>query len=79
VSSDSYRRFGEAQYPPPNRDQLCVLWACEGRVEGMLAVQGGKGKVKCTLVQALTLCTDLPDLRGSRGIALLSLGHGTRR
>jgi hypothetical protein len=35
-----------------------------------------KGKVKCTLVQALRLCT---GHRGSRGIALPFLDHGTRR
>ena len=36
-------------------------------------------KVKCTLVQALRLCTDRMAHRGSRGIALLFLDHGTRR
>ena len=36
-------------------------------------------KVKCTLVQALRLCTDRTAHRGSRGIALLFLEHGTRR
>jgi len=36
-------------------------------------------KVKCTLVQALRLCTGRTTHRGSRGIALLSLDHGTRR
>ena len=35
--------------------------------------------VKCTLVQALRLCTGRTDHRGSRGIALLFLDHGTRR
>jgi hypothetical protein len=35
--------------------------------------------VKCTLVQALRLCTDRTDHRGSRGIALLCHDHGTRR
>jgi len=36
-------------------------------------------KVNCTLVQALRLCTGRTAHRGSRGIALLFLGHGTRR
>ena len=36
-------------------------------------------KVKCTVVQALRLCTGRTALRGSRGIALLFLDHGTRR
>ena len=38
----------------------------------------GKEKVKCTLVQALRLCTGLTAHRGSSGIALLH-DHGTRR
>jgi len=38
-----------------------------------------KGKAKCTLVQALRLCTGRMAHRGSRGIALLFLDHGTRR
>jgi len=35
-----------------------------------------KVKVKCTLVQALRLCTGRTAHRGSRGIALLFLDHG---
>ena len=38
-----------------------------------------KVKVKCTLVQALRLCTSRTAHRGSRGIALLFHDHGTRR
>jgi len=38
-----------------------------------------KEKVKCALVQALRLCTGRSTHRGSRGIALLFLDHGTRR
>jgi hypothetical protein len=38
-----------------------------------------KGKVKGTLVQALRLCTGRTADRGSRGIALPFLNHGTRR
>ena len=34
---------------------------------------------KCTLVQALRLCTGRTAHRGSRGIALIFLDHGTRR
>jgi hypothetical protein len=37
------------------------------------------GKVKCTLVQALMLCTGRTAHRGSRGITPLFHGHGTRR
>jgi hypothetical protein len=36
-------------------------------------------RVKCTLVQALRLCTGCMAHTGSRGIALLFHGHGTRR
>ena len=35
--------------------------------------------IKCTLVQALRLCTDRTAHTGSRGIALRFLDHGTRR
>ena len=38
-----------------------------------------KVKIKCTLVQTLRLCTGRTAHRGSRGIALLFLDHGTRR
>jgi hypothetical protein len=36
-------------------------------------------KVKCTLVQALRLCTGRTVHRRSRGIALLFYDHGIRR
>jgi len=36
-------------------------------------------KKKCTLVQALRLCTGRTAHRGSRGLALLFLDHGTRK
>ena len=36
-------------------------------------------KMKCTLVQALRLCTGRTAHRGSRGIALLFHDYGTRR
>jgi hypothetical protein len=39
----------------------------------------GKVKVKCTLVQAVRLCTGRTTHRGSRGIVLLFLDHGTRK
>ena len=41
---------------------------------------GCKGKkVKCTLIQALRLCTGRTTHRGSKGITLLFLDHGTRK
>jgi len=36
-------------------------------------------EIKCTLVQALRLCTGRTAQMGSRGIAILFLDHGTRR
>jgi hypothetical protein len=39
----------------------------------------GKVKVKVTRVQALRLCTGRTAHRGSRGIALPFLDHGTER
>ena len=38
-----------------------------------------EGKAKCTLVQAVRLCTGRTAHRWSRGIALLFLDHGIRR
>jgi len=38
-----------------------------------------KVKVKCTLVQALRLCTGRTVYRGSRGTALFFHNHGTKR
>jgi len=45
---------------------------------GLNAHKGGVKKVKCTLVQALRLCTGRTAHSESRGIALLFLDHGTR-
>ena len=42
-------------------------------------MENKKVKVKCIFVQALRLCTGHTAYRGSRGIALLFLDHGTRR
>jgi len=36
-------------------------------------------RIKCTLVEVLRLCTGQTAHRGSRGIALLFLDHGTKR
>jgi len=44
-----------------------------------LAGRDGKKKLKCTLVQALRLCTVRTAHRGSRAVALHFLDHGTRR
>ena len=45
----------------------------------MWCTSGFRKKVKCTRVQALKLCTGRTAHRGSRGIALICLDHGTRR
>ena len=50
-----------------------------GAVSFLACILGVKLKVKCTIVQALRLCTSRTAHRGSRGIALLFLVHGTRR
>ena len=49
------------------------------RVNTVIACLWTKVKrVKCALVQALRLCTGRTAHRGSRGIAILLLDHGTR-
>ena len=45
----------------------------------VLNIRSCKLKVKCTLLQALRLCTGRTAHSGSRGIALLFHGHGARR
>jgi len=54
---------------------LCVLYLSEDEQRLVPYIK----KVKCTLVQALRLCTGCTVHRGSRGIALLFLDHGTTR
>ena len=46
---------------------------------GVFVTMQVKVKVKCTLVQALRLCTGRTAHRGSRGIALPCHDHGTKR
>ena len=55
---------------PPVTPYVCVPW---------IPVWRQVKKVKCTLVQALRLCTSRTSHRGSRGIALPFHDHGTRR
>jgi hypothetical protein len=55
------------------------LWVLLGLIsEKKLSIRC-KVKVKCTLVQALRLCTGRTAPTGSRGIALLFHDYGTRR
>jgi hypothetical protein len=42
-------------------------------------IRYGKGKVKCTHVQALSLCTGCMAHSGSRSIAVLFHDHGSRK
>jgi len=57
--------------------QGCTVAGCQVTVVTKFCMV--KVKVKCTLVQALRLCTGCMAHRGSRGIDLLFLDHGTRR
>jgi hypothetical protein len=58
-----------------------VIYKCGGgpRNVAWRAVGWRPVKVKCTLLQALRLCTGRTARRRSRGIALLIHGHGIRR
>jgi hypothetical protein len=64
------RPYGKV-HPCTGRTVKCTL------VEALRLSTGRT--VKCTVVQALRLCTDRTGYRGSRGIALPFLDHGTRR
>ena len=55
------------------------IYPCHGAVHEKVMVPQLNKKVKCTLVQALRLCTGRTAHRGSRGIALPFHDHGTRR
>jgi hypothetical protein len=58
----------------------CIVWVALNEVYYLKICRIYiKVKVKCTLVQALRLCTGRTANRGSRGIALLFHDHGTRR
>ena len=61
-----------------NISKLFLLWVSKSQGE-YTSIKKGKVKVKVTLVQALRLCTGRTSHKGSRGIALLFLDHGTRR
>jgi len=54
-------------------------WAWDGLLRESRHRLKKNVKVKCTLVQALRLCTGPTAHRGSRGIALLFHDHDTRR
>ena len=55
-----------------SRFGICSFWCVD-------TDRGTNIKVKCTLLQALRLCTGRSAHRASRVIALLFLDHGTRR
>jgi hypothetical protein len=60
-------------------DSLRKEVLCHIFTEFGITMRAIKVKVKCTLVQALRLCTGRTDHKGSRGVALLFFDHGTRR
>ena len=62
--------LGISQFPFSNQ---------KGSTENKVVDTLVKVKVKCTLVQALRLCTRRTAHKGSRGIALPLHDHGTRR
>jgi len=59
--------------------RLTLLYVKQRNKTVSCNITEGKKKVKCTLVQALRLCTGRTAHRGSRGTALLFLDYGTRR
>ena len=59
--------------------RLLLMYICGSRTNTNFLFIPVKVKVKCTLVQALRLCTGRTAHRRSRGIALSFLDHGTRR
>ena len=72
-----YCRMSSEEY----KIRSCVAchWHCKTITPVCMYVCMHEYKVKCALVQAQRLCTGRTDHRGSRGIALLFLDHGTRR
>ena len=70
------RKHGKIQHRPRAEAHASYSrYNCNNKRPG--ACKGKK--VKCTLVLALRLCTGRTAHRGSRGIALLFLDHGTSR
>ena len=76
-TSWTFRKFAEIHYNSPQ----CTFFQCSFHLcrHSCFSSEQGKGKINCTLVQALRLCTGRKARRGSRGIALLFHDHGTRR
>ena len=58
---------------PSMEETHCTIWIRGNNSDHLVK------NVKCTLVQALRLCTGRTAHRESRGIALLFLDHGSRR
>jgi len=72
-----FRNSGYLQIQKPHGNLHC--WWLSGKCLLCSVQCKSKGKIKCTLVQALRLCTGRTAHRGSWGIALLFHDHGTRR
>ena len=82
--------YDDTQWVPGADPGLCQVQIGHPTVNAACLVQSNqsepksngvkdKGKVKCTLVQALRLCTGRTAHRGSGGIARPFHDHGTRR
>jgi hypothetical protein len=56
-----------------------VAWVRKFLLGGTERESKRKGKLKCTLVQALRFCTGCTIHRRIRGMTLVFLDHGTRR
>ena len=65
--------------PPPGFEPLIAQSVSNGYNDYAIFARSTADKVKCTLAQALRLCTGRRAQRGSRGIALPFHVHGTRR
>jgi len=64
--------------------QLSQLWSVQHAICSYTSTKFShsrfmKGTIRCTLVQALRICTGHTAHRGSRGIALIFPDHGTRQ
>ena len=87
VRTELTKKGGHDRFPPPppihqrrSRSNCTTgTFTMHSSVTAAVDTAVIKVIVKCTLVQALWLCTGRTPHRGNRGIALLFHDHGTRR
>jgi hypothetical protein len=82
VSSDFEKRLYHSlktKFRAQNNCFRVVIFCCKTVLKRISSGVWGWVKVKCTLVQALRLCTGHTAHRGSRGIAITFHDQGTRR